>query len=148
MSESNGSTKFPPQAVARNVGEFAHDVVTLAELQAELLKVDAQDYVKRLRTPVILFGAAAVVGFACIPIALTALAWGLSAAGLATWLAFLISTVIGLATAAVLATLGWRQLNNSPSMFERSKEELSRNMDWLKHAFKSRKAHSAVKKTV
>ena len=53
MSEHNGSTHFPPRTVARNVGQFAHDVVSLAELQAELLKVDAEDYLKRTAKPLI-----------------------------------------------------------------------------------------------
>src|SRR5688572_25282184 len=36
LAEQNGSPQTAPRALARDVGEFAHDVFTLAELQAQL----------------------------------------------------------------------------------------------------------------
>ena len=40
VSERNGSPETAPRALARDVGEFSHDVLTLAELQARLFVTD------------------------------------------------------------------------------------------------------------
>jgi len=134
MSEHNGSTGFPPQAVARNVSEFARNVITLAELQSELLKVDAQESLKKLIAPVVLLVTTVVIILGCVPVLLTALALGLAEAGLADWLAFLVAAGIGLALAAMTGLVGWQRLRKLPAILGRSKQEFSCNVAWVKEA--------------
>ncbi|QDT50447.1 phage holin family protein [Symmachiella dynata] len=136
MSEHNGSTHFPPRTVARNVGQFAHDVVSLAELQAELLKVDAEDYLKRTAKPLIALAITLVVALGCVPMALATLALGLVQAGLQTWLAFLIATVTGLIIASLSGIAGWLWMGKSFNAFRRSKQEFRSNLTWIKLALK------------
>lgn len=133
MSEHNGSTGFPPRTMARHVGGFAHDLVSLTELQAELLKADTQECFQRMTTPLVLLGMAIIGSIGCVPVALTAFAYGLvAAAGLSTWLAFLIAATTGLILAGLAAAIGWRLLVKSPSVFERSKDEFNSNLCWVK----------------
>ncbi|TWU14511.1 hypothetical protein CA54_33780 [Symmachiella macrocystis] len=136
MSEKNGSTHFPPRSVARNVGQFAHDVVSLAELQTELLKVDAEDYLKRAAKPLIAWTVTVVVALGCVPVALATLALGLVQAGLQTWLAFLIATVTGLIIASVSGIVGWLWMSKSFDAFRRSRQEFRSNLTWIKVALK------------
>ena len=132
MSERNGTSGFPPQTVARNIGDFAHDVLILGELQMELFKVDTNDCLARLVKPVGLLAAAAICSLGCVPIALMTVAFGLAAAGLSTWLAFLLATACGLLFAAILGVIGWRLLRQSPVDFTRSKNEFASNFQWVK----------------
>lgn len=132
MSERNGSKEFPPRTVARSIGGFAHDLLTLSELQAELLKTDTQDCLKRLVVPAATVLFAMVLLLGCVPIALTALALGLVEAGLSYWLAFLLSAGIGLAVGLAIGFIGWKLLTRTPVVFERSKVEFSSNFTWVK----------------
>lgn len=143
MSESNGSTQFPPRKVARNLGEFVHDVVTLAELQADLLKVDARKSAKQVISPAILLAAAACIAIGCVPVALTALAYGLIELGLAHWLGFLIATICGLAIAGGVGLFGWRRFKSIGSAFKPSKEEFTRNVHWVKGVLKNSETSGA-----
>lgn len=133
MSEHNGSTGFPPRMMARNVGGFASDLLSLTELQAELLKADTQECLQRMTTPLVLLLMAVIGSLGCVPVALTAFALGLvAAAGLSTWLAFLIAAATGLILAGLAAAIGWRLLVKSPAVFERSKDEFNSNFCWVK----------------
>lgn len=134
MSEHNGSSGFPPQAVVRNVSEFARNVITLAELQTELLKVDAQESLKKLIAPIVLLATTMLIILGCVPVLLTALALGLAAAGLADWQAFLAAAGIGLALAAITGLVGWQRLRKLPAILNRSKQEFSSNVAWVKGA--------------
>ena len=139
MSSQNGKTQFPPQSVAHDVGEFAHDVVTLAELQTELLKVDLEDCVKRMILPIVLFSLALVVVLGSIPIALTAFACLLVAAGLSYGVAFLLTALLGVFCAVGLGFLGWKGVSSMSKSFDRSRSEFSRNLRWVKRMLTSKR---------
>src|SRR5215207_4754164 len=70
IEERNGS----PAGLARDVGEFAYDVLTLAELQGQLLLADVRECSQKAFAPgvVLLSGFALVL--AGLPIALVSLA--------------------------------------------------------------------------
>lgn len=139
MSSQNGRKRFPPQSVVQDVGEFAHDVVTLAELQVELLKADLQDFLKRMLIPVCLIASSAMIVLGSIPIALAALALGLVAAGLSYGLAFLLTTLIGFGIAACLGIAAWKTSSKMTTLFDRSRGELSRNIKWVKRVLTSKR---------
>jgi len=136
MSENNGKTHFPPRRVARNVSHVAHDIVTLAELQTELLKVDSGQFLDKAAKPILLLGLAAVVALGVVPVALIALAYGVTQAGVPLWIAFIISTVCGLLIAAAAGVWGWMQFRQSFKAFVSSREELKSNIAHLKWLLK------------
>lgn len=129
--QTNGSD-FPPGTVADNLGHFAHDVVTLAELQYELFKSDASNCVGDVaRSSAIGIGSVAIA-LGTIPVLLLAVAYGIHAAGLPMWASALIASGIGLASAAAFGFIAVRGLQKSTTAFASSKNELKQNVDWLK----------------
>lgn len=133
MSRSNGFTAAPLQKMKREVGEVTRDVVTLAELQVELFRLDAREATTRLVAPLVLMASAAAVGLGTVPVALAFVAEALAAAGLPHWLAFLVATLLGLVVAGIAALAGWEMARTPFQAFRRSRDELRRNIDWLKH---------------
>lgn len=123
-------------AVARNTGEFLHDLVTLSELQLQLLYIDGQEKVQSLLWPAMTLAVGLIVGCATLPVALIALAMTLTevtsfspaqSAGIATG--------VGLLLAALLVALGWWALQSPRgNAFERSTKEWRQNLRWIKDA--------------
>lgn len=133
ISERNGSPQTTTKVLARDVGEFVHDVFTLAELQAELFVADMQECGQRILVPglVLLWGVA--LGLACFPIALAALALLLIqvfetslAAG------FLMAVLVGAVVSTLLCVVGWFQFRARLAVLRRSQQELVRNLRWIK----------------
>ena len=139
MSQTNGSTQSPPKAVAKNMGEVLHDLVSLLELQIELFKIDVRDAFKRLAIPVALLLLAAVVAIGTIPVALLCVAAAIAAGGgLPYWLAALIATLLGFGAAAALALTGRRMWLTFLRPFDRSRDEFQRNLKWIKRVLARR----------
>lgn len=137
MSETNGSSKSPTKAVARSLGELAHDAVTLADLQVELLKTELRNEVGGTVKSVLLLVFAVVVILGCVPVLLMSLAYALvELADFSQALSLLIATLVGLVIAGSLAALGWRKLRNDSITLQRSRDEFSRNVDWIKQVLK------------
>jgi cytochrome c biogenesis protein CcdA len=134
IGERNGSPETAaPRAMARHVGEFAHDVVTLAELQAQLLATDVRECSQRALVPGLALLCGVALGFACFPIALAALALLLiqefemsHAAG------FLVAFAAGAALSGLLCAVGWFQIVKRVAVLRRSQQELVRNLCWIK----------------
>jgi len=140
MSTGNGTTNARPITVARNARALAGDVVELVELQTDLLKVDAKDWTKRLILPIVLICAAIGVGIGCIPILLGSLAEALVVwLNIGRSLALLIAGAVGLLVTAICGAIGWLRLRGSFSVFSRSREELQRNIRWLRRVLTSSK---------
>jgi hypothetical protein len=137
MNLRNGSAPAPPNGVAKDMGELTHDMVSLAELQFELFRSDCRQGLKGLLVPVALLLLAGIVAAGTAPVALICVAELLAqAAGLSRATAFSIAALGGLIVAAVLGLVGWFCIRRVVRVFERSREELTRNMTWIKHALK------------
>jgi len=137
MNLRNGSTPAPPNGVAKDMGELTHDIMSLAELQFELFRNDCREGLKGLLIPVALLLAAGIAAVATVPVALILVAELLAQfAGLSRAAAFSIAALSGLIMAVALGVLGWSQIRGVGRVFERSREELTRNMTWIKHALK------------
>lgn len=137
MSKDNGSTTSPAKVVARSAAELGHDAVTLAELQTELLQRELRQWLRGAATPAILLASAVIVALGCVPVILLALAYGLvEFSELSQALSLLIAAMVGLAVAGVIAALGWRRLRDNAVTLARSREELQRNVSWIKHVLK------------
>ena len=74
MNLHNGSTSAPPNGVAQGMGDLTHDIVSLAELQYELVRNDYRAGMKGLLVPVVLLLVAGIVALGTVPIALLLMA--------------------------------------------------------------------------
>jgi len=119
--------------MARNTGELLADAMTLVELQGKLLALDVQDDLRKFIAPLVMLVAGAVFGLSCLPFALVTIALGLVAgAGLAPWLAFLLTLLVGVTLAAGLVLGGVWYLRNELTFLARSRAEWQQNVRWFK----------------
>lgn len=121
--------------VRNGVGELLHDVVSLGELQAQLLAVDARESMQKAQSPVVLLLGGAALALGAVPVLLLALAEALVL--LLDWeraLAYLVSGLIGAVVGGVLVFAAWRQAAAVLAVFDRSRAELSENVRWIKYA--------------
>ena len=115
------------------MGEFAHDVFTLAELQAQLFVADVQECGQRVLVPGLVLLCGVALGLACFPIALAALALLLVQVFETSYAAgFLIAVVVGAVVSALLCVIGWLQVRKRVAVLRRSQQELVRNLRWIK----------------
>ena len=137
MNRRNGSTLSPPNGVAKGMGELTHDIVSLAELQFELFRIDCREGIKRMLVPVALLLVAGIVAVGTVPIALLLIAELLTqAAGLSRAAAFSIAALSGFIVALAMGVMGWFYIRRVVRVFGRSREELTHNMAWIKHVLK------------
>ena len=119
------------------MGELAHDILTLAELKFDLFSIDCRDGLKRMLVALALLLAATIVAAATVPIALLLVAELLvQVAGLSRAAAFSIAALAGFLVAVVIGLVGWSCLRGVARVFERSRKELTRNVNWIKYALK------------
>ena len=139
MNLLSESTPEPANGVAQDVGELTHDLMSLAELQFELFRSDCRNGLKELLIPVGLLLFAAIVAAGTVPLALICLAEVLvQAAGLSRAAAFSLAALGGFISAVALGLVGWSYLREIVHVFEHSREELTHNIAWIKHALKRR----------
>ncbi len=133
INESNGAPKATPKGLARDVGEFAHDVITLAELQAQLFVADVQECRQRALVPRLVLICGLALGLACFPIALAALALLLiQVFGTSYAAGFLLAALVGTVVSALVSVVGWFQVRRHVAVLGRSQRELVRNLQWIK----------------
>jgi hypothetical protein len=131
----HGNHRSAASGVRDGVGELLHDVVSLGELQAQLLAVDARESVQHAKLPIALVAIGAVLGLGCVPVLL--LAMGEAFYELLDWprsLSYLASGVIAALAGGLLLWLGIGKFNAVIGVFKRSSEELSENVRWVKYA--------------
>ena len=137
MNRRNGSTPSAPNGVAKNMGKLTHDIVSLAELQFELFRSDCREGLKQMLIPAALLLVAAIVAVGTVPIAMILIAEFLTqTTGLSRAAAFSIVALSGFIVALAMGVVGWSYVRGVVRVFERSREELTRNMTWIKHALK------------
>jgi uncharacterized membrane protein YqjE len=130
VSERNGSA---PKALVRDVGEFAHDVLTLAELQARLFVTDLQECSRSALVPGLALLAGAALALSCVPFALTALALlFIQVLGTSYAAGFLLATIVGAILSALLCVSGCFLVRKRLAVLQRSQQELVRNLRWIK----------------
>jgi hypothetical protein len=137
----HSKTQFPPGAVARDIGSLAHDAIELSELQFDLFKIELRQAALGLIGPVVLFAVAAITILASLPLLLffvaTALIeWAGWSGAYAPW-AYLTAFGIGALLAAIVGVVGWTILKRKLVLFRSSREELTRNIAWIKNALRA-----------
>jgi len=120
--------------VIGNLAELGGDIATLAELQTKLAVVDLKQATGAATIPVALIGGGLVMLLAAVPVAmigaseLLADALNLTHRG---W-AYLIVSAVAMALTVLLVLIGLPRLTRSFETFGHSKEELARNVAWVK----------------
>lgn len=121
--------------VRNGVGELLHDVVSLSELQAQLLAVDARECAQKAQMPIGLAVGGISLALGAVPVLLLSLG-----EALALWLdweralAYLVSGLGGAVIAGILLYLAWQQTGAVLGVFDRSRVELAENVRWIKYA--------------
>jgi uncharacterized membrane protein YqjE len=136
-----GNGRYPGKTpnVAASVGDLTHDVIELSELQAQLLTLDVKQSVAKARACLVLAVIGACMLLGTIPVALLALAallveqldW--SYAGAAA-----VAALAGLLIAGVVFGVAYGYIKKGLVSFDRSREELRRNIAWVKSALRTR----------
>lgn len=138
----------PARAVARNTGEFLHDLVTLAELQTRLLIVDGQEGVRNLTLAALAMAGGLAVALAVLPVLLIALGLTLvELAGLSPAVAMAIAGLVGIFAAGALVLAGclaWRR--QCRGTFDRSVREWKQTSRWIKEALKGARGDASRKR--
>jgi Putative Actinobacterial Holin-X, holin superfamily III len=134
MTQTEYPKSSPTGVLRQSLNQLAKDVITLCELQAELLQVDLRDWLRRCVAPTLaLVAVAAVLALASMPLALLSLAYCLvEFAGLSIAASMLIAAAAGLAAAAACGFAAWRIVKRERGTFERFNVELTNNLRWLK----------------
>jgi hypothetical protein len=134
MSRNNGNhTRATPLGVVSNIADFGNDIATLVELQAKLAALDAKDGLSRATTSLIVLGVGSVVALASLPVILIGVAdLVASNSRLSVGAARLIIGLAALILAGGSAYLGLRGSTSSLESFRRSREELARNLSWIR----------------
>lgn len=124
----------PSGDIRHGVRQVAHDVIMLAELQTDLLRVEVRDLTTRVAIPAIaMIAGAAVVALASLPILFLCVAYALHE--FADWSLTASMGAAGGGGAVIAAILGFIALKRIKSLgnaFGRSRAELTRNIQWLK----------------
>ena len=121
--------------VRNGVGELLHDVVSLSELQAQLLAVDAKESVEKAKLPIGLLIGGIILALGAVPVLLLSLGEALT-----LWLdweralSYLVSGLAGVVIAGVMLYLAWQQTGAVIAVFDRSRVELAENIRWIKYA--------------
>jgi sensor histidine kinase regulating citrate/malate metabolism len=92
--------------IGQLVASASRDMSTIVRSEIELAKTEITGSLKFAGKGAGMFAGAAFFGLFGLGFLLTALAWGLVALGLATWLAFLIVALVLFLGAAILALVG------------------------------------------
>lgn len=133
IDEQNRAPESASRGFARGVGDFTHDVLTLAELQVQLLAADVQECRQRVLIPALILLCGLAVSLACFPVGLTALALYLvQSFKLSYATGFLIAFIVGAVLGALLSVFGCLRVRNSLAVLRRSRRELIRNLGWIK----------------
>jgi len=121
--------------VRDGVGDLLHDVVSLSELQVQLLAVDARESVDKAKAPIGLLVGGIALALGAVPVLLLSLAEALTLwLGWERALSYLVSGLAGAVIAGILLYLAWQQMGAVLAVFDRSRVELAENVRWIKYA--------------
>jgi uncharacterized membrane protein YqjE len=119
--------------VIEGVSSFGTDLATLAMLQARLAAYDLRESMKSASpaiTGLLVFGtitaASVVVGLAGLSL------WLATILQMQAGIVMMVVALAGIVIASVASALLARSLSSSFSSFRRSREELERNLAWIK----------------
>lgn len=133
MSTSGGEPyglSEPDKSLGDLVGRLTKDFGDLVGTHISLAKVEVKDEAKRAGKGVGMLVGAAIAGLLLLIMLSLTLAWALDAA-MPRWLAFGIVALVWAIVAAVLASMGRKELREMNPKPEQTVEELQEDRRWL-----------------
>jgi uncharacterized membrane protein len=103
MTSQNGATE---RTLGQLVADATHDISSIMRSEIALAKAEIGADAKKARAGAAMFAVAGFFAFLALILLLIAAAYGLVAAGLAPWLAFLIVAGVLLVIGAILVLVG------------------------------------------
>jgi hypothetical protein len=142
---TDGRVKTERPNVATSFSELTHDAIELAELQAQLFALDVKETSESTKTSLILAIVGSCLLLGTIPIALIALAellieqldWSHA-------VSYGVATLVGILVSAGILATAFARFRSGLSSMKRSREELSRNIAWIKTSLRSRASASTA----
>jgi hypothetical protein len=117
MTSANDASE---RTLGRIVADATHDISSIIHSEIALAKAEIGADAKKVRLGAGIFAVAGTFAFLALILLPIAAAYGLVAAGLAPWLAFLIVAVLLLVVAAILALVGKRSIGKVKGKPERT----------------------------
>jgi hypothetical protein len=117
MTSANDASE---RTLGRIVADATHDISSIIHSEIALAKAEIGADAKKARLGAGIFAVAGTFAFLALILLPIAAAYGLVAAGLAPWLAFLIVAVLLLVVAAILALVGKRSIGKVKGKPERT----------------------------
>lgn len=131
----------PLKSARQSVAGFFHDLISLTQLQFQLLLADVQEAGSGMRTPIVAWIVAGLLTIGAMPVLLFGIAWYLGDATRLSHGGALLATAVGfLVIAAGLLWWGAKKFSASAKLLSRSQHELSENVLWVKRALKTQYA--------
>jgi len=128
-----GSNGSPEGRVVGGLADFGNDVATLAELQGKLTLIDFKECLQKALIPATLVGVGLIVLLGAVPVVLLGAAYLLAAAlTIGAAQAMLLTGGVALILAATVIVVAGLRLGPAFSSFNRSREELARNLAWIR----------------
>lgn len=135
---TNGRARNQEPNVAASFSELTHDAIELAELQAKLFALDMKCTTQRTRTSLILLVNGVCLLLGTMPVALITVAqfcmqnleW--TPVG-----AYAMATLVGIVLSGSILGAAWMRFQSGMHVLERSREELGRNIAWVKASLRS-----------
>lgn len=133
---TNGRNAAPAEAMTRSMSDLVGDIASLAELQARLFAIDAKETMRRIVLPIVFAAAGMVLVLGSIPVLLLTLAALFTYAGMGAAMSLFLAFVVGMILGAIALGVAWYAIRRSLVSFQRSREELARNLHWIKEALR------------
>jgi len=119
--------------VVGSLAEFGNDIATLAELQAKLAVLDFKDSAARGTVPLALIVLGLAILLASLPVLLAGVALLVaSALTISLGKAMLLTAIVALVVGAVVVVVAGILFTRSFASFRRTREELTRNLAWIR----------------
>jgi len=136
---TNGRVRTDDPNVAMSFSGLTHDAIELAELQAQLFALDVKSSSRKARTSLVLAVVGLCILLGTIPVALIALAELLNEViGWPTAAGYGVATLVGLLISAGILLAAWASIRQGIVTMQRSRDELTKNIAWLKSSLRSR----------
>jgi MFS family permease len=127
----------PASKLGRNVSGYAHDLLTLGELQLRLFAVDLRDGSKTAGMGLGAIVAGVLAALGAIPLIFVTIALALVEFADWSWTAsFGVSALLGLIVGAAAAWFGWKRVIAAGKTFGRSKAEAVETLRWVKESLR------------
>tara|TARA_R110002095_G_scaffold215072_1_gene208408 strand:- start:364 stop:810 length:447 start_codon:yes stop_codon:yes gene_type:complete len=143
MNDRNGQPGIEhTPSMKGHLGDLGADLISLSELQLELIAVDTRDATREALCPAILACLALGLTIGVCPVALLGLSWWLSdITELSQAASSLIVAGIGILVAMSLFFCAWKGFRKSFALLKRSRAELRSNVQWIKKILSEKHRH-------